>query len=151
MDDPLLDAQRHLTARSATADEAGKHADARLLEALAGAVDHVRRVALEGPGQFYRCEKAGVLVSEALTVQRLTFEALAVWPEEGSWEADRIDEAADVLTGLLPAVRAVMWATCQGQLATRSVARQAAEAAAGAEAWAVGVTATAVPDDEDRG
>jgi len=147
----LEQAHADLRARSAAADRAGDWREARLLEALGGVADYVKRIGDHPGSAHYRADKAGDLVIDAVHVLRLAFLAYAGWPQDTP-QAAAIRGAVDALQTTCRAVERALWSNTR----TGGVGVFAFDLGAIGDAartfvrWADALAATAVPDADEE-
>jgi hypothetical protein len=140
---PLDQAERHLRQLAEGASDGDR---AALLNELAWLVDHVRRIA-QSPSNYghYRAEKAGVLLSSALRVHRLSLEDYAA-PRAGTLPGTELRRTAEVLETVAGAARQVMWRA--GRPVSPRVAREVSNAGHSVAAWAHEVAGRVGPAQE---
>ncbi|MGH9209870.1 MAG: hypothetical protein ACRD2C_04220 [Acidimicrobiales bacterium] len=137
-----------LRQRSAAADRAGNWREARILEALCGVADYVKRVGDHPDSAHYRADKAGDLAQSAVWVLRQSFMAYAGWPVDTD-QYRAIAAASDTLETVARAVEVALWRIAPGGGALwQSDADQITEAARAVSRWAERIAAEAVPDPE---
>lgn len=108
MDDPLLLGQADIERRAQAADAYGDYDEARLLFALAGCADFVRRVALPTASAHYRSDKSGELLACAVRLHWLCLDDYA-----GQADGGVLEDGGAALAKVVEAVSGLMWAAAR--------------------------------------